>query len=84
MCLAIAQLVERWTVALLLSIGHWFDSGSRDFLHPVFTYKDFCTPTQLTLILISYMLHGCDFSLTVERFWSQFLGPNSRSARIGL
>ena len=30
--LAIAQLVERWTVELQLkSIGHWFDSGSRDF-----------------------------------------------------
>ena len=32
--LAIAQLVERWTVEvkiILISIGHWFDSGSRDF-----------------------------------------------------
>ncbi len=31
--LAIAQLVERWTVEVkkLISIGHWFDSGSRDF-----------------------------------------------------
>ena len=34
--LSIAQLVERWTVAWfrssrLLSIGHPFDSGSRDF-----------------------------------------------------
>jgi hypothetical protein len=29
--LVIAQLVERWTVVQLLSsIGHWFDSGSRD------------------------------------------------------
>ena len=31
MALAIAQLVERWTVEVLKSIGHWFDSGSRDF-----------------------------------------------------
>ena len=30
--LAVAQLVERWTVELLLSIGHWFDSSRRDFL----------------------------------------------------
>ncbi len=29
--LAIAQLVERWTVVnTLSSIGHWFDSGLRD------------------------------------------------------
>ena len=30
--LAVAQLVERWTVELLSSIGHWFDSSRRDFL----------------------------------------------------
>ena len=30
--LAIAQLVERWTVVVQMkSIGHWFDSGSRDY-----------------------------------------------------
>ena len=30
--LVIAQLVERWTVGSCthISIGHWFDSGSRD------------------------------------------------------
>ena len=29
--LAVAQLVERWTVVgTLISIGHWFDSGRRD------------------------------------------------------
>ena len=29
---SIAQLVERWTVVVLLSsIGHWFESGSKDF-----------------------------------------------------
>ena len=31
MQLVIAQLVERWTVESKISIGHWFDSGSRDF-----------------------------------------------------
>ena len=32
----IAQLVERWTVAALqTSIGHWFDSCSRDPFYPV-------------------------------------------------
>ena len=28
---SIAQLVERWTVVVLSSIGHWFESGSKDF-----------------------------------------------------
>ena len=33
MKLAVAQLVERWTVAAnLKSIGRWFDSGLRDTL----------------------------------------------------
>ena len=31
---SIAQLVERWTVggAKMISIGHWFNSGSKDFV----------------------------------------------------
>ncbi len=28
---SIAQLVERWTVVVKLSIGRWFESGSKDF-----------------------------------------------------
>ncbi len=28
---SIAQLVERWTVVLKLSIGRWFKSGSKEF-----------------------------------------------------
>ena len=27
---SIAQLVERWTVVVLTSIGRWFESGSKD------------------------------------------------------
>ena len=45
--LAIAQLVERWTVALQLkSIGHWFDSGSREF------YLMFLPHIHLTILFI--------------------------------
>ena len=31
---SIAQLVERWTVVVWLSIGRWFESGSKDFFSP--------------------------------------------------
>ena len=40
--LVIAQLVERWTVEVQKSsIGHWFDSGSRDC--NFFLYVDWWT-----------------------------------------
>ena len=29
---SIAQLVERWTVEERISIGHWFESGSKENL----------------------------------------------------
>ena len=33
-CPSIAQLVERWTVVVLTSIGRWFESGSKDHFFP--------------------------------------------------
>ena len=41
--LVIAQLVERWTVVSCthVSIGHWFDSGSRDILLVLTKLVDF-------------------------------------------
>ena len=37
---SIAQLVERWTVVVLTSIGRWFESGSKDtyFCHFLCTH----------------------------------------------
>ena len=52
--LAIAQLVERWTVAVnLSSIGRWFDSDLRDFL-----YKPFFSIS--VIIMLSMRLTGYD------------------------
>jgi hypothetical protein len=58
--LVIAQLVERWTVegldsSVQISIGHWFDSGSRDI-----TFVHFLNPRTL---LFSLFLKQCSATL---------------------
>jgi hypothetical protein len=53
--LVIAQLVERWTVegldsSVQVSIGHWFDSGSRDI-----TFDHFLIRRTFRRALIFYL-----------------------------
>ena len=45
-CPSIAQLVERWTVVAELSIGRWFESGSKDYF---FVFKRTLIETQAIL-----------------------------------
>ena len=49
-CPSIAQLVERWTVEVIwLSIGRWFESGSKDYIFSFSTRRVSQKPTRPAL-----------------------------------
>ena len=56
---SIAQLVERWTVVVKLSIGRWFESGSKDKSCFFFTFisLNFFFPTKFNLIFFFFPNH---------------------------